>query len=289
MAITGKVSDIILELKQIGFYKKVSSVIDMGDQDINLTYEEITNNLKKFGIKFDEKLFEIAKNAPKRPRVSSSILWKTLGVNVTDKIDIVEIKRPPEQSVGKIYKHDLNFPLKDSSLIGKYDLVTDFGNNEHPFNFIEAFTTMHKLCKEKGYLMIYQNIFNGNGYINFDISFFENFAAVNNYSIVHSCLIFNYPKNVYFSTPVRKDFFEVVDLNKLKDIGIFYLLKKEKNTDFKFPYQDRGSSWSENELYKINYSYQDEMPNKLYIPYEKEKKINLLQLVKNIIKKIINR
>lgn len=289
MAITGKVSDIILELKQIGFYKKVSSVIDMGDQDINLTYEEITNNLKKFGIKFDEKLFEIAKNAPKRPRVSSSILWKTLGVNVTDKIDIVEIKRPPEQSVGKIYKHDLNFPLKDSSLIGKYDLVTDFGNNEHPFNFIEAFTTMHKLCKEKGYLMIYQNIFNGNGYINFDISFFENFAAVNNYSIVHSCLIFNYPKNVYFSTPVRKDFFEVVDLNKLKDIAIFYLLKKEKNTDFKFPYQDRGSSWSENELYKINYSYQDEMPNKLYIPYEKEKKINLLQLVKNIIKKIINR
>ena len=137
--------------------------------------------------------------------------------------------------------------------------------------------------------MIYQNIFNGNGYINFDISFFENFAAVNNYSIVHSCLIFNYPKNVYFSTPVRKDFFEVVDLNKLKDIAIFYLLKKEKNTDFKFPYQDRGSSWSENELYKINYSYQDEMPNKLYIPYEKEKKINLLQLVKNIIKKIINR
>ena len=257
MAITGKVSDIILELKQIGFYKKVSSVIDMGDQDINLTYEEITNNLKKFGIKFDEKLFEIAKNAPKRPRVSSSILWKTLGVNVTDKIDMVEIKRPPEQSVGKIYKHDLNFPLKDSSLIGKYDLVTDFGNNEHPFNFIEAFTTMHKLCKEKGYLMIYQNIFNGNGYINFDISFFENFAAVNNYSIVHSCLIFNYPKNVYFSTPVRKDFFEVVDLNKLKDIAIFYLLKKEKNTDFKFPYQDRGSSWSENELYKINYSYQD--------------------------------
>ena len=68
--------------------------------------------------------------------------------------------------------------------MGKYDLVTDFGNNEHPFNFIEAFITMHKLCKEKGYLMISQNIFKGNGFVNFDISFFENFAAVNNYSIL---------------------------------------------------------------------------------------------------------
>ena len=272
MAIAGKISDIIFELKQTGFYEKISSVIDMGDQDLNLNYEEITNNFKKFGIQFDEKLFELAKNAPKRPRVSSSVLWKTLGAKVTDKIDMVELRRPEEQSVGKIYKHDLNFPFNDQNLMGKYDLVTDFGNNEHPFNFIEAFITMHKLCKEKGYLMISQNIFKGNGFVNFDISFFENFAAVNNYSIIHSCLTFNYPKNIYFSTPVRRDFFDVVNLNMVSDVGVFYLLKKEKNADFKFPYQDRGSSWSQNELYKISYSYQDELPNKLYIPFENEKK-----------------
>ena len=54
MAIAGKISDIIFELKQTGFYEKISSVIDMGDQDLNLNYEEITNNFKKFGIQFDE-------------------------------------------------------------------------------------------------------------------------------------------------------------------------------------------------------------------------------------------
>ena len=120
---------------------------------------------------------------------------------------MVELNRPANQKVGKVYKQDLNFPLTDKDLIEKYDLVTDFGNNEHPFNFIEAFITMHKLCKEKGFLMIHQGLFKGNGFVNFDISFFENYAAVNNYSIKHSCLVFNFPNNIFFNT-YKKRFFD---------------------------------------------------------------------------------
>lgn len=266
MAISGKVLDIIFELHNRNFFNKISSVIDMGDQDINHNYSEVENYFKKFNIKFDPGLFSLAKNYPVRPRVSSSILWKTLGINSTDKTDISKMDRPKNQNVGKFFELDLNFPLADKNLIEKYDLVTDFGNNEHPFNFVEAYKTMHKLCKEKGYLMIEQGLFKGNGFVNFDVSFFENFAAVNHYSIIHSCIVFNFPNKKYFSTPIEKDYLNLVNLNKVEYIGIFYLLKKEKSEDFKFPYQSMGSSYNSNELYSIDFSFKDGMPQKFYLP-----------------------
>jgi len=267
MAIGYKATDIIFELYNRNFFKNISSVIDMGDQDLNLDYSEVENYFKKFNVKFDPNLFLLAKNFPKRPRVSSSTLWKTLGINNNvDKIDIEKLDRPKNQNIGKFFEYDLNFPLTDVNLIGKYDLVTDFGNNEHPFNFIEAYKTMHKLCKEKGYLMIYQCVFKGNGFVNFDLSFFENFAAVNHYSNIHSCLVFNFPNYKYFSTPIEKNYLDLVDLNKVTNIGIFYLIKKEKYEDFKFPYQDRGSAWNGEEFYSIDFSFKDGMPHKLYLP-----------------------
>ena len=90
---------------------------------------------------------------------------------------------------GEIILQDLNFPIKND-LNSKYDIVTDFGNNEHPFNVVRSFTNMHKLCKENGLLIIYQSLFKGNGYFNFDFSFFESIAAVNNYSILFKPNIF---------------------------------------------------------------------------------------------------
>ena len=267
MALAHKCADIIFELYNRNFFKNISSVMDMGDQDLNLDYSALENYFKKFNVKFDPNLFLLAKNFPKRPRVSSSTLWKTLGIiNNVDKIDIEKLDRPENQNIGKFFEHDLNFPLTDENLIGKYDLVTDFGNNEHPFNFIEAYKTMHKLCKVKGYLMIYQCVFKGNGFVNFDLSFFENFAAVNHYSNIHSCLVFNFPNTKYFSTPIAKSYLDLVDLNKVINIGIFYLIKKEKYEDFKYPYQDRGSAWNSEELYSIDFSFKDNMPHKFYLP-----------------------
>jgi|TARA_B110000438_G_scaffold299915_1_gene351049 hypothetical protein len=288
MAISGKITDIILELYNRDFFKKISSVIDMGDQDVNHNYSEIENYFKKFNVKFDPNLFSLSKNFPSRPRVSSSVLWKTLGVTNADKIDLEKLERPENQNIGKVFEHDLNFPLKDKNLIGKYDLVTDFGNNEHPFNFIETFKTMHILCKEKGYLMIDQCVFKGNGFVNFDVSFFENFAAVNHYSTVHSCLIFHYPNNKYFTTPIEKDYLGLVDLNKVENIGIFYIFKKEKSEDFKFPYQGRGSAWNSTEMYSVDFSFKDGMPHKFYIPQTIDH-ISFKKILKTIWKKIKRR
>ena len=81
MGIASKSIDIIFELYNRNFFKNISSVMDMGDQDLSVDYPAIENYFKKFNVKFDSNQFLLAKNYPKRPRVSSSILWKTLGVN----------------------------------------------------------------------------------------------------------------------------------------------------------------------------------------------------------------
>ena len=73
---------------------------------------------------------------------------------------------------GEIILQDLNFPIKND-LNSKYDIVTDFGNNEHPFNVVESFTNMHKLCKENGLLIIYQSLFKGNGYLILTLAFLK--------------------------------------------------------------------------------------------------------------------
>jgi hypothetical protein len=100
--------------------------------------------------------------------------------------------------------------------------------------------------------------------------------------------VFTFPNNIFFSTPVKRDFLTTVDINKVENISIFYLLKKEKRGDFKFPYQDHGSAWQSNEMYKMKFSYNDEMPTKLYIPFQSEKKTNIKNLLKKFIKKILN-
>ena len=54
------------------------------------------------------------------------------------------------------------------------------------FNIAEAFRTMHRLCKPGGIIVIMQAVYGGNGYYNFDLSFFEGMAAANNYRILFS-------------------------------------------------------------------------------------------------------
>ena len=43
MALGGKVLDLMFDLYGKGFFKEINSVIDMGDQDVNATFNEIQN------------------------------------------------------------------------------------------------------------------------------------------------------------------------------------------------------------------------------------------------------
>ena len=87
---------------------------------------------------------------------------------------------------------------------------------------------------------------------------------------------------------LEKDYLNLVDMNKVKNIGIFYLLKKEKSEDFKFPYQDLGSSFNSNELYSIDFSFKDGMPHKFYLPQTVEG-IAIKVLLKGIWNKFLRR
>ena len=100
--------------------------------------------------KFEKTLLH-AKTFPTRPRLSSSFLWKILGFQKCDRLDLIKIERIENDPVDNFYKIDLNYPLENQAKIEQYDLVTDFGNNEHPFNVIESYKSMHKLCKKNGF------------------------------------------------------------------------------------------------------------------------------------------
>ena len=287
MAVGGKTLDIFLDLYQRDFFKKIKSVLDMGDQDVNIKYEEIKKRFNDLQIEFNEDIWKNSKNFPARPRVSSSIFWNSLGISKADRMDIVKLERDKNDKNGHIV-HDLNYPLENKELFGKYDLVTDLGNNEHPFNIVEAYRTMHRLCKPGGYMVVSQAYLHGNGFYQFDHCTIDNIAAVNSYSIIHSCFyITKGEKNI--SIPLDKDYLEFINLNNIKAVSVFYILKKNSSEDFKFPYQGKGAGPTANEYYEIKTSYEDRLPSKIYLPNSADSipnKVLLKTFIKRILKKL---
>ena len=126
------------------------------------------------------------------------------------------------------FTHDLNFKVENNKLKGQYDLVTDFGNNEHAFNVSNAVQTMHELSRKDGVMIIKQQIFNSNGFYNFTLDFFENLAAYNDYEINFSRLMIEFKggERIYTSTNIKN--FENINQNNLKEIDVIYIFRKLK-------------------------------------------------------------
>ncbi len=93
--------------------------------------------------------------------------------------------------------------------------------------------------KKEGLIWIQQRLTGGNGFYNFDISFFESIAAANNYEILSSYFILP-AKNDILRLPLSMDLLYLLDLNKEPDIGVSYLFKKKSSRDFVFPVQHIG-------------------------------------------------
>ena len=265
MALDFKILHLTSELYKRGFFKNIKSVIDMGDQDLNLTYEQLKNNLNFLDTKNFGEILTHAKTYPTRPRLSTSALWKIFGVENTDRLDVIKLDRIKEDPLNNFFKVDLNYPLEDQVKFTPYDFVTDLGNNEHPFNVVESYKSMHKLCKERGFMLIHQGIFGGNGFYNFDISFFENIAAVNNYTCLYSSLAFS-NKNNFFCTPVDKTYLKMVDIKNIDVVEIIYIFQKNTKNDFVYPYQGSGKSIDYTEFYTNKINTINSFPTRTYIP-----------------------
>ena len=254
-----------LEFARKGYFDNMENVIDMGSQEIHIKKKDFIEITKSFDylVNLEEFPRIMNDNWPKQPRESTKSFWKMLGFKKIDCSDI--------NNMNDSIFIDLNNPLEDENLKNKYDLVTDFGNNEHPFNTAEAFRTMHRLCKKSGLMWIHQAFTGGNGFYNYDIGFFESMAAVNSYEILSSYFILPTDKD-HLRVPLSMDLINLLDLNKVKYIGIGYLFRKKSGKDFVFPVQGEGEI-GKNLTYKSTLipetTHLGISPKRAYIPYEK--------------------
>lgn len=255
--------NIALELFSSKKLKSVNNILDMGSKELRVSYNQLKFAFDQTQIKFNKKKFEKLKIFPKGKRISTKNFWQELGIKNYKCSDI-------NKNHDSVYI-DLNKPLTDKKLLQKFDLVTDFGNNEHIFNIGEAYRTMYNLTKKNGYIWIFQSVYGGNGFFNFDSSFFEGYAAANNLSIVHSCYLIYPSEYEQIVVPCNKDLFNVIDLTKVKGVDISYIFRKKSDKKFSHHYQYGLNDNQSN--YLISFLNSEFPPEKLYIPTKSIKEL----------------
>ena len=294
MGIDLNTAELIINLKFKGLFKSYNSVIDMGDQNfgpkINTEgLREINNLFSKNSINLEKKIEEYEKNYNNN-FLSSSFFWKILGFKNLDRLDMFfEDRNMDIDPVTNKFTHDLNFKVENNKLKGQYDLVTDFGNNEHAFNVSNAVQTMHELSRKDGVMIIKQQIFNSNGFYNFTLDFFENLAAYNDYEINFSRLIFEFKggERIYTSTNIKN--FDHINQNNLKEIDVIYIFRKTKNEEFRIPYQRIKPPKAKNlPIYEYNFHGKSYPFEREYV-YKDLYKIEYKELMNHIFKRTIKK
>jgi len=232
MALGPAAVQVTLELHNLGYFKKSSSVIEIGSQELHLK----NNDLKEFfdyaGLQSNlVDVYPNIDNYPNQPRCTSKYFYQSLGFKEYECIDI--------NTKHNAIKHDLNKPFKDESKFNKFDLVTDFGACEHVFNIAECYTTMHNLTKPGGYIFIAQGVLNSNGYFLFDSPFIEGMAMANNYKIIYNCYCISTRTengtSRQFNIPMSKTLFNVINFGKVKSVSVYAVLQKQNEDKFIMP------------------------------------------------------
>src|SRR3990167_436397 len=281
------VSSISLQLEfwKNGLYKGMTHVADMGSQQLHIQYELFKDLLATYSIThFNEEIFKNLKYFQENLLVLPKKFFQLLGFKNYDCIDL--------GGSHNAIPIDLNKPLEDKTLYNKFDLVTDYGNNEHPFNVAESYRTMHRLCKQGGLLIIEQALFGGNGYYNFDVGFFEGIASANNYDILASYYMIPIKKEqtiIDVNLPLVPDLIELFDWSKINYIGISYAFRKKSEADFRMPYQGDLQTSHYQEIYKSPGLLNKLPPERTYVPLATTYPLSQLrfhELQKEFIKRI---
>ena len=249
-----------LELWQRGIFRNIKSVMDMGSQELHLPLANFEKLVQVAGVpNYRKEDFANLAYWPGFPRCSSKPFYELLGVEEYSCIDL-------GGEHGAI-PHDLNMPLEDHQLYGRYDLVTDHGTNEHVFNTVEAYRTMHRLLKQQGIMMVIQCVYHGNGYYGYDPSFFEGIAAANDYRILFSSyVILGKTGSNQFHVPLSIELLELVDWTKVGSIGICYVMQKQSEShDFNYPYQGQFLAATQGH-YGYQLQFLPDPPSRTYLP-----------------------
>ncbi len=232
----------LLELYDLGYLKEANSILEIGSQEVHVNYKDLIHISKIAGISENEiENIPNVKNWPFSPRGSSRFFYEILGIKEYTSIDINgEYNSIP---------HDLNEPFNDKSKFNKYDIVTDYGSCEHVFNVGECYKTLHNLLKPGGLMIIDQALLKGNGYFKFDETFIEGIATANSYKILYNSYVISTGSKTengtwkQFHIPRNAELLNVLDFSKLKkissqhNIGIYAVMQKIKDEEFKVPYE----------------------------------------------------
>lgn len=285
----GHLTDVIFYLNNKKFFKNIKKIIDMGDQDFFISEKYKNTIFNKYNIQPTKEFLKDFKNSSKNNLMSSSMLWKLLGVSKCDRIDMVFKKRFKNEN-NELIKFDLNKNFDKKQYFKSYDLVTDFGNNEHPFNIMETFQTMHKLAAEDGILWSMQSYIDGNGFYNFNTAFYEHLAAFNNYTILYSYYCVSWTKNKeYLIIPTNNNILDKINLSQdFPEISINYIFKKNNNENFQIPYQSMEYDGNKDALFDLKYFNNFPDTSRSYI-LNKIENINYISLLKEIILRIMRK
>lgn len=257
MGVSASAIKIMLELWQRGQLKGLESVMEMGSQELHLTraqFEQLIAAAAVPGYRRED--FPGLDNWPAHPRASARHFYKLLGLEDYHCVDL-------NKEHGAVAL-DLNKPLEDRSLWGKFGVVTDHGTNEHIFNVSEAYRTMHRLCRKGGLIFIAQAVYGGNGYYHFDLSFFEGLAAANGYRILYGA--YNIPAGgTQFNLPLSRELLSVLDWSKINLVGISYVFEKMTDEDFKLPQQNEFLAQSQGH-HGFKLEFLPLPPSRTYVP-----------------------
>jgi CBS domain-containing protein len=163
---TISILNILGELKMHGEMSDVSSVVDLGSQEL-LGQDIVSEYIEKITGQS-----HLTLNTPRK-------MYSALGINEYDCIDA--------NGEHDSYVFDLNKNLRtEYDFLKKYSLVTNLGVAEHCFNQYEFFKNVHELCLPGGIMF---HIYPAKGYINqcmflCDPRLFIDLAIANNYDIL---------------------------------------------------------------------------------------------------------
>jgi hypothetical protein len=175
---------LLMALKRRGYMPNGSAVIEIGAQQLDESFVGATKDIAATG-----RFFGITAPPPSfawnGPRSDTNVLagaplardfWTWLGFNYAS-IDI-------DGSPGSI-PLDLNYDEVPTELVGRYDIVTNFGTTEHVANQLQSFKIIHDLAAA-GAIMLHVLPASGtpnHGLVSYNPKFFWMLGRGNGYKI----------------------------------------------------------------------------------------------------------
>jgi hypothetical protein len=175
---------LLMALKQRGYIPNGCAVIEIGAQQLDESFIGATDDIAATG-----RFFGVTDPPPAfawtGPRSDTNLLagaplarefWTWLGLNYAS-IDI-------DGSPGSI-PLDLNYDEAPADLVGRYDIVTNFGTTEHVANQLQSFKIIHDLATA-GAIMLHVVPASGtpnHGLVSYNPKFFWMLGRSNGYKI----------------------------------------------------------------------------------------------------------